>query len=96
MRQSSPLRNMVKWPLGPARATGQPQPAAPEIQREMNDLSQPELRSNTVREALAAINHAFVVYDAQERFVFCNARHREWYAPIADLCVLLRAPTEPL
>src|SRR5450759_4691707 len=51
----------------------------------MNDLSPLELRSDTVQEALDAINHAFVVYDAQERFVFCNLKHREWYAPIAHL-----------
>ena len=51
----------------------------------MNDLSPLELRSDTVQEALDAINHAFVVYDARERFVFCNLKHREWYAPIAHL-----------
>ncbi len=51
----------------------------------MNDLSPLELRSDTVQEALDAINHAFVVYDARERFVFCNLKQREWYAPIANL-----------
>lgn len=51
----------------------------------MNDLSQLELGSDTVQQALDAIDHAFVVFDPAERFVFCNLKHREWYAPIAQL-----------
>ena len=51
----------------------------------MNDLSPLELGSDTAREALDAIDHAFVIYDAGERFVFCNLKHRDWYAPIANL-----------
>jgi diguanylate cyclase (GGDEF)-like protein len=51
----------------------------------MNDVSQLDLRSDTLQEALDAINHAFVVFEAGERFVFCNLKYREWYAPIAHL-----------
>ena len=52
---------------------------------EIDDLTQLDLRSDAVQKALDAINHAFVVYDAQGRFVFCNLKHREWCAPIAHL-----------
>jgi diguanylate cyclase (GGDEF)-like protein len=51
----------------------------------MSDLSQFELRGIGIHQAVDAINHAFVVYDANERFRFCNQKHREWYAPIEHL-----------
>jgi len=51
----------------------------------MSDPPQLELIDANVRQAVDAINHALVVYDAQERFAFCNTKHREWYAPIGQL-----------
>ncbi|MEO7761333.1 MAG: PAS-domain containing protein, partial [Casimicrobiaceae bacterium] len=57
----------------------------------MSDLSQYELRSAGIQQAVDAINHAFVVYDADERFRFCNQKHREWYAPISHLLTPGRA-----
>ncbi len=51
----------------------------------MSDLSQFEIRAAGIQQAVDAINHAFVVYDADERFRFCNRKHREWYAPIERL-----------
>jgi diguanylate cyclase (GGDEF)-like protein/PAS domain S-box-containing protein len=51
----------------------------------MSDLSQFELINASIQQAVDAISHAFVVYDANERFSFCNRKHQEWYAPIAHL-----------
>ena len=51
----------------------------------MSDLSQFELHGIGIQQAVDAINHALVVYDANERFCYCNQKHREWYAPIREL-----------
>jgi len=51
----------------------------------MSDLSQFELRYAGIQDAVDAVDHAFVVYGADERFRFCNRKHREWYAPIGQL-----------
>ncbi|MEO8136460.1 MAG: EAL domain-containing protein, partial [Betaproteobacteria bacterium] len=70
--------------------------AAPALAKSLPDLSLLELRSDTVRHALDAIDHAFVVYDADERFLYCNRRYREWYAPIAELLTPGRSIVEIL
>lgn len=83
---AGPARNVVKCPIPPALARSRPdQHTAPDPPAKVNDPPHLEFRSDTVQQALDAIDHAFVVYDAHERFVFCNLKHREWYAPIAHL-----------
>jgi PAS domain S-box-containing protein len=39
------------------------------------------------REAIATINEAFVLYDPDDRLVFCNEKYKELYAVSADLIV---------
>ena len=38
-----------------------------------------------LREAIEAINEAFVLYDEQDRLVFCNEKYRDLYSTSADL-----------
>ncbi len=40
-----------------------------------------------LRGAIDAVNEAFVLYDADDRLVFCNDKYREMYATSADLIV---------
>src|SRR5215213_9159564 len=71
---------MVKYRAARARAR-----EIPHTRSSMSDLSQFEMRAAGIQQAVDAINHAFVVYDADERFRFCNRKHRDWYAPIEQL-----------
>ncbi|MBI5256657.1 MAG: PAS domain S-box protein [Burkholderiales bacterium] len=40
-----------------------------------------------LRGAIDAVNEAFVLYDAEDRLVFCNDKYRELYSTSADLIV---------
>ena len=44
-----------------------------------------KLTETLLRGAIDAVNEAFVVYDPQDRLVFCNDKYRELYATSADL-----------
>lgn len=46
-----------------------------------------EARQNEaiLREAIEAINEAFVLYDSEDRLVFCNEKYRDLYRTSADL-----------
>ncbi len=46
-----------------------------------------EEKERTLRGAIDAVNEAFVLYDAQDRMVFCNDKYRAYYPKSADLFV---------
>ena len=43
--------------------------------------------AHTLRTAIEAIDEAFVVYDQNDRLLFCNEKYRAFYGAIADLIV---------
>jgi PAS domain S-box-containing protein len=69
---------------GPVRLVG----AFQDVTRD--HLSQMEVeRSNSLlRGAIETINEAFVLFDPQDRMVFCNDKYRAMYAKSADLMVV--------
>ena len=55
-----------------------------ERRRMQSDL---EERERILTAAIDAINEAFVIYDAEDRLLFCNDKYRQVYATSADLIV---------
>ena len=49
------------------------------------NITDHKLTETLLRGAIDAVNEAFVVYDPQDRLVFCNDKYRELYATSADL-----------
>ncbi|MFM2346094.1 MAG: hypothetical protein RL654_847 [Pseudomonadota bacterium] len=49
------------------------------------NITEHKLVEALLRGAIDAVNEAFVVYDPQDRLVFCNDKYRELYATSADL-----------
>ncbi|SIR69270.1 PAS domain S-box-containing protein [Sphaerotilus natans] len=49
------------------------------------NITEHKLTETLLRGAIDAVNEAFVVYDPQDRLVFCNDNYRELYATSADL-----------
>ena len=43
--------------------------------------------SNLIRGAIEAIDEAFVLYDAEDRLVFCNDKYKQIYSKVSDLMV---------
>ncbi|MET3603283.1 PAS domain S-box-containing protein [Sphaerotilus sulfidivorans] len=49
------------------------------------NITDHKLTETLLRGSIDAVNEAFVVYDPQDRLVFCNDKYRELYATSADL-----------
>jgi len=69
---------------GPSRLVG----AFQDVTRDRLSQLEVERSNNLLRGAIEAINEAFVLFDPQDRLVFCNDKYRAIYAKSADLMVV--------
>jgi len=68
---------------GPVRVVGSYQ----DVTRQREVQLSIERSEAILRASIDAVNEAYVLYDPQDRLVFCNEKYRELYATSADLIV---------
>ena len=69
---------------GPVRLVG----AIQDITEDLQTQKEVQRSGELLRGAIDAINEAFVVYDPQDRLVFCNDKYRVLYSKSADFMVV--------
>ena len=58
---------------------------ASDITRRVMAEEKAQAASNQLTEAIEALSEGFIFFDADERFVICNSKYRELYAPTSDM-----------